>query len=123
MPLRGRPDLPALLSLSAVLALAAALEGMVAGPDGKPVAGATVAARRVGEPAAHPAAGRTDAAGRFRLALSSASPHLVRVEAPGLAPRLFDAARPGTPLRVTLARGGEVEGVVRDAKSGAPSAG
>src|SRR6188474_3181804 len=62
------------------------VEGTVVGPDGKPVAGALVsvqlaAAVNFGEPTM---TARTDSAGRFRIAVKSASTHIVRVEAPGL---------------------------------------
>jgi large repetitive protein len=96
------------------------LEGTVVGPDGKLLAGAVVAARRMGEPPARPVTGQTDDGGQFRLTLASASPHVVRVEVPGLAPRMMERVQPGRPLRVSLARGGVVEGVIREGRSGAP---
>jgi carboxypeptidase family protein len=102
---------------------AAVLEGTVVGPDGKPVAGGWVAARGVGESLAPAVTGQTDGGGRFRLALPAHSPQIVRVEAPGLAPRVLDRVTPGSPLRVSLAPGGVVEGIVRDARSGSPVAG
>ena len=94
-------------------------EGTVLGPEATPQAEALVAARPVGEPASAAVVGRTDEAGRFRLTLRTAAPHAFRVESAGLAPHVRDRVAPGQPLRITLVRGGFVEGVVRDG-SGAP---
>jgi hypothetical protein len=91
------------------------LEGIVKGPDGKPVAGARVFYtddRAVGFGLALVA--RTDADGRFRASLKSAALLRVQVEAKGLAGRSFEKVRPGAPLLVTLARGRAIEGRVRD---------
>jgi len=101
------------------------IEGTVVGPDGKPVAGALVsvqlaAAINFGEPTI---TARTDSAGRFRIAVKSGSMHIVRVEALGLAARSLPRVRPGESLRVTLDKGGSIEGLVRDGTTGAPAAG
>src|SRR6185503_13472452 len=78
-----------------------ALEGLVKGPDGKPVAGALVLARPTtsvaGDPPLH---ARTDANGRFRMELRSDQPCDVRVEAPGLAAQRLEKVRPGAALSV-----------------------
>ena len=66
---------------------------------------------------------RTDSAGRFRIAVKSASTHLVRVEALGLAARTLPRVRPGESLRIALDKGGSIEGIVRDGTTGAPAAG
>ena len=97
------------------------LEGTVKGPDDKPVVDALVFARPLGFGV--PDAGisaRTDAAGRFRLTLMRPVPHLLRVEARGLAGRTIEKARPGTPLDIALARGEVLEGTVRDGATGQP---
>ncbi|HET6898427.1 MAG TPA: carboxypeptidase-like regulatory domain-containing protein, partial [Vicinamibacteria bacterium] len=101
------------------------VEGTVVGPDGKPVAGALVSVQlaammNFGEPTL---TARTDPAGRFRIAVKSASTHMIRVEAPGLAARTLPRVRPGESLRIALDKGGSIEGVVRDGTSGAPAAG
>ena len=98
------------------------VEGTVVGPDGKPVAGALVsvqlaAAVNFGEPTM---TARTDSAGRFRIAVKSASTHIVRVEALGLAARTLPRVRPGESLRIALDKGGSIEGLVRDGTTGAP---
>jgi len=67
--------------------------------------------------------GETDSAGVFRLAVDRAARYLVRLEMRGLAPCVLDGAEAGTPLRVTLARGGIVHGIVRARPSGTPVAG
>jgi protocatechuate 3,4-dioxygenase beta subunit len=100
------------------------VEGTVVGPDGKPVAGALVSVQlaamiNFGEPTM---TARTDSAGRFRIAVKSASTHMVRVEAPGLAARSLPRVRPGESLRIALDKGGSIEGIVRDGTSGAPAA-
>jgi protocatechuate 3,4-dioxygenase beta subunit len=96
------------------------LEGMVKGPDGKPVEGALVFARaRTGSPEP-PLTTQTDAAGRFRLSVRRPVSHLVRVEAKGLAGASIDKARPSTPLSIALTRGTVLEGTVRDGTTGQP---
>lgn len=99
-----------------------ALEGVVKGPDGKPVEAARILAR--------PTSGldetlgtSTDASGRFRIALKIAVPHTVRIEARGLAARTLEKVQPGTPLTVSLQRGASIEGNVRDGATGAPVSG
>ncbi|MBI3932310.1 MAG: carboxypeptidase regulatory-like domain-containing protein, partial [Acidobacteria bacterium] len=91
------------------------LQGVVKDPRGKPVEKALVVARctdRYGEPLLQ---ARTDASGRFRLAVAGSGPCDVRVEARGLASVRLERVRPGPPLAVTLAKGGAIEGTVRDA--------
>jgi hypothetical protein len=101
------------------------LEGVVRGPDKKPVEKALVAAVGTG-----PWSGmtgvvstRTDAEGRFRLALKKRDLQTVRVEAAGLAPRTLKNVAAGTPLTIDLARGGAIQGTVRDGDTGQPLAG
>jgi hypothetical protein len=103
------------------------LEGVVKGPDGRPLENARVLAEPVrgafpfaGFGTGVPLTARTDAAGRFRLALRERRPHTVRVEAPGLAAVRLEKVQPGTPVAVTLAKGAWIEGTVRDGGSGAP---
>jgi len=100
------------------------VEGAVKGPDGKPVAGALVIAilERM-DVAVAPATTKTDPAGQFRLALRTASPFTLRVEAPGLASRTLRHQIPGAPLSIVLARGATIEGFVRETTSGTPVAG
>ena len=95
------------------------LEGIVKGPDGKPLENALVAARpSSAEPLAAAITARTDSSGRFKLKLTSAGLHTVRVEAKGLAGRTLEKVRPGASLDVVLQKGGAVEGTVRDAATG-----
>ena len=103
--------------------VAPVLEGTVKGPDAKPIEGALVSASPVvgrwNEPARTT---RTDAAGHFKLELSSGDLLSVRIEARGLAPVRLEKVRPGQSLVVTLARGRAIEGVVHDV-AGQPVAG
>ena len=96
------------------------LEGTVKGPDGKPVEGALVIARSTVDHSDPALSTQTDASGRFRLAVRRAVPHTMRVEAKGFAGSTVEKARPGTPLAVALARGGVLEGTVRDGTTGQP---
>ncbi len=100
------------------------IDGVVTGPDGQPVAGAAV--RALNERAELPRAPvntKTDASGRFRLSLDSSAPFTLHVEAAGLASTTLRHLRPGTPVKVALARGGWIEGAVRETTGGAPVAG
>ena len=91
------------------------LEGVVRGPDGKPIAGARVFYAEAAAMGVSPALlAKTDAEGRFRARLKSAALLRVQVEAKGLAGRTFEKVRPGAPLLVTLERGRAIEGRVRD---------
>jgi protocatechuate 3,4-dioxygenase beta subunit len=103
---------------------AVALEGLVKGPDGKPVEGALVIARKTGN-VEEPLSTRTSADGRFRLSLprKAVGPWDVRVEARGLAHLQLDKAQPGSPLSVTLQKGRSVTGTVRDGSDNRPLAG
>lgn len=95
--------------------------GTVLGPDAKPVADAVVVAMAAGEFNDPPIVTRTAADGTFRVTARRRGAHTIRVEARGLAAQTIERA--ATPLRVTLARGGTIEGTVRDASTGAPVAG
>jgi hypothetical protein len=100
------------------------LEGVVRGPDSKPVENALVAARALAAtPQEAPYIGRTDASGQFRLPVRGRSAFTVRVEAKGLAGRTLDKVVPGTPVNVVLEKGGSIEGTVRDGNTGQPVAG
>src|SRR5947207_15233926 len=81
------------------------VEGVVKGPDGKPIEGALVIARSSGAFAEPPLSANTDARGRFRLIVKRLAPYTVRVEARGLAGRTIEKARPGAPLEAVLSRG------------------
>ncbi|HLA77221.1 MAG TPA: carboxypeptidase-like regulatory domain-containing protein [Vicinamibacteria bacterium] len=98
-----------------------ALEGTVKGSDGKPVEKAVVMA--VSEAARWtdpPVTAETNAQGRFSLKTGSRAKHSLRVEARGWAAQVLDGLRPGSPIAVTLSKGGIIEGVVRDSGTGAP---
>ena len=91
------------------------IEGIVRGPGGKPIERARVVAQSMNaEPGEQARSTRTDAQGRFQLVAPGRGKHRVRAEAPGLAGRMLGDVVPGTPLTIDLARGGTVEGVVRD---------
>jgi protocatechuate 3,4-dioxygenase beta subunit len=97
------------------------LEGVVRGPDGKPVADALVGARLAAAgPQDFPVTGRTDAAGAFRLRMARLSLYVLRVEARGFAGRTLEKVRPGTPLTIALDKGGFIQGTVRDGTTGQP---
>jgi carboxypeptidase family protein len=98
------------------------LEGTVKGPDGKPIEGALVIARSSVDYSDAALSTQTDATGRFRVTVKRPVAHTVRFEARGLAGRTVEKARPGTPLDVALAKGGVIEGTVRDGGSGQPVA-
>jgi protocatechuate 3,4-dioxygenase beta subunit len=101
-----------------------ALEGIVKGPDGKPIDKALVVARVIGAGRFDlPHSTRTDASGAFRLPQKRAGLYDVRVEATGLAARTVEKVRPGAPLSITLAKGRSLEGTVRDGSTGEPVAG
>jgi hypothetical protein len=105
------------------------LEGIVRGPGQKPIEKALVAALPTAGSGpfdrgmSFPVATRTDAQGRFRLPLKKRDPHTVRVESSGLAARTLRNVTPGAPLTIDLARGGTIEGIVRDGDTGQPVAG
>jgi len=100
------------------------IEGVVRGPDGRPIERAVVVARIIGASRLDvPASARTDSTGAFRLDLKRAGLYNVRVEAKSLAARTLEKVRPGAPLSITLAKGRSLEGTVRDATTGQPVAG
>ncbi len=110
-----RPKASAPVRVTAVTTL----DGVVVGPDGKPVAKALVAARALDDAMAESVVARTDSAGAFHIPLRRSGPQAVRVEAEGLAPYTADRILPGPPLRIALRAGGTIEGVVRDGPTGA----
>ncbi|MFL5538244.1 MAG: carboxypeptidase regulatory-like domain-containing protein, partial [Longimicrobiaceae bacterium] len=86
---------PAALAAAAVRASAQqgdVLAGTVRGPSGAPLAGATV---RATDDAGHSVAGRTDAAGRFSLAVARVERWVLSVEARGMVPRSEVVLRAG----------------------------
>jgi protocatechuate 3,4-dioxygenase beta subunit len=95
----------------------------VKGPEGKPVEGALVIARKVGA-TDQPLSTRTLADGRFRLPLprKAVGPWDVRVEAKGLAALQLEKVQPGSPLTVTLQKGRVLTGTVRDGSDNRPLA-
>jgi protocatechuate 3,4-dioxygenase beta subunit len=100
------------------------LEGIVRGPDRKPIEKALVIARAAtSEPTDAPVSTRTDADGRFRLTLRVRQPHRVRAEAPGLAGRTLKDVVPGATVAIDLGAGGAIDGVVRDGETGQPASG
>jgi len=106
--------------------VAPVLEGVVRGPDRKPIENAlviAVAGSPWGPTSLMPVAKRTDAEGRFRIALKKHEAQTVRVEAAGLAARTLKNVAPGTALAIDLARGGTIEGTVRDGDTGQPLGG
>jgi Carboxypeptidase regulatory-like domain len=90
-----------------------AFEGRVTGPDGTPVEGALVIVKAT-DRQSPPASVHTDADGRFRIAVTRAVPHRLRVEAHGLAPAVIEGVVPGKPREIALAKGSAIDGVVRD---------
>jgi hypothetical protein len=97
------------------------LQGVVKGPDGKPIEKALVLVRPIASRFGDPfLTARTDATGAFRVPLKNAGLNLVRVEAPGLAAQTLEKVQPGATLTVTLLKGGLIEGVVKDGASGQP---
>src|SRR5262245_13036778 len=104
------------------------ISGTVAGPDGKPLAGAVVRAvtlpreplQRVRgsrpEPS-KPVVGKTGADGSFKLEGLAEGSLAVRVEAPGLAPAFADKVPPGATLTLKLKPGVPVVGRVLDLKT------
>jgi hypothetical protein len=106
-----------------------AIEGVVRGPDRKPLEKALVLAiasdslRRFSPDRPAPLSARTDAAGRFRLPLRAREPHIVRVESPGLAAATRKDVVAGTALAIDLTTGGTIAGTVRAGDTGQPVAG
>jgi hypothetical protein len=97
------------------------LQGVVKGPDGRPLEKALVLARPAVSSWQEPAAtALTDATGAFRLPLKGRGPVTVRVEARGLAGRTLERVSPSAPLTVVLQKGGVLEGTVKDGASGQP---
>jgi protocatechuate 3,4-dioxygenase beta subunit len=99
----------------------AVIEGIVKGPDGKPVENALVVASSLrfvlGDA---PLSARTDAQGAFRLQLKRVAPLHLEIHARGLAPWRNEKVLPGAPLVVSLGKGFAIEGVVRDGNNGTP---
>jgi protocatechuate 3,4-dioxygenase beta subunit len=101
-----------------------ALQGVVNGPDGKPVADALVFCRRRNARWGDAATSvRTDPAGTFRLPLTTRDPLVVWVQASSLALRTIEGPALNRPLTVTLAPGTALEGRVLDGATNSPIAG
>jgi protocatechuate 3,4-dioxygenase beta subunit len=111
------------------------ISGKVAGPDGKPIAAATVRAIPVAPRAESAGPGKqradapktvlakTEASGGFRLEGLGAGPFVVRVEAPGLAPAQAIDVPLGAALNLKLKPGVTVVGRVLDLTTQKPIAG
>jgi uncharacterized GH25 family protein len=95
------------------------LAGTVKGPDGKAIEGALIVAAPVGSDERLPLTTKTDAEGRFKLALKKAGALDLRIEKQGLAIRRLEKWPSSASLDVQLAKGGVIEGTVRDGPSGA----
>lgn len=102
------------------------LEGVVRGPDGAPVSGARLFARRGEEDALQSSSARSDEQGAFQIRGLAPGTWEVRVQASGFAPGVVRDVRvgeqPGEPLQVTLERGVAVSVRVTEA-DGRPAAG
>src|SRR4029453_11477872 len=99
------------------------IEGLVRGPDRKPVAKALVIAVTVSPRLGRwfgqglgdaPVTTHTGPDGRFKLALRKPEAQTVRVEADGLAAAVQKNVSPGASLTIDLTKGGAIEGPVRD---------
>ena len=109
------------------------VSGVVSGPDGKPLANATVRVAatpketggrfRRGPDPVKPATTKTGADGAFRLEGLPAGSLAVRVESPGLAPASADKVPSGASLTLKLKPGVAVVGRVLDLKTQRPVAG
>jgi protocatechuate 3,4-dioxygenase beta subunit len=102
-----------------------AIRGVVVDGEGRPVAGAEVAAARDGERS--PARATSDAAGTFTITAAALPAedegYLVGARASGYAPALVGGVRPGDrSLRIVLRRGMTLRGTVMD-PAGAPCPG
>ena len=111
----------------------ASVSGVVTGPDGKPLAGATVRAvtlpketpqRRGARPEpGKPVAAKTGADGTFKIEGLPDGTLAVRVESPGLAPAFADKVPSGASLTLKLKPGVTVVGRVLDLKTQRPFGG
>jgi beta-lactamase regulating signal transducer with metallopeptidase domain len=111
---------PSTLSATASAKAGPMFTGSVRGPDGKPLANAIVIAWPAKKPfGGAPVVARTDAKGEFRLPVADGA-HVLRVESPPLAPRDLERAMPGAAITITLAKGGAIEGSVRDGATRQP---
>src|ERR1039458_8936575 len=84
------------VGLLAYSASAAIITGVVRGPDGRPVAGASVRGDGEGDP-------RTGQNGEFHLSLDAAGQHILSAESEGLAPVQQLVAGSDGDLKVDLA--------------------
>ena len=110
-----------------------AITGKVTGPDGKPIANAAVLAlpmprREVSFKGPRPdvpkaAAGKSDAAGSFKIEGLAGGPFAVRVAAAGLAPTVLTDIPAGASVNVRLKPGVAVAGRVLDLTTQKPIAG
>jgi carboxypeptidase family protein len=112
----------------------ATVSGVVSGPDGKPLAGATVRAvtlpkeplqrpRGARPEPPKPVTGKTGTDGSFKLEGLPDGSLAVRVEAPGLAPAFADKVPSGASLTLKLKPGVAVVGRVLDLKTQRPFGG
>jgi hypothetical protein len=105
----------------AVLEPEASIEGRVAGPDGRPIAGALIAAEwRTGE-WKNASRTRSDREGRWRLGALEPGTYAIRVERSGFTTVLRgDVEANGPPVDLVLAPVSRVEGRVTDLRTGLP---
>ena len=101
---------------------ASILEGVVVGPEGKPVRDALVVAEGTSSTAL-PKATRTDADGRFRFPEIRGQEFMVGVDADEFAATVLERVDRRAPMRVRLEKGGAIEGTVRDGSGGGLAAG
>jgi len=108
------------------VAPAAPLTGRVVDDQGKPVAGAAVSAL-ASDPfsdvdAQYFGEGKSGTDGAFSLANAPAAPRAILVRVPGYVPATQLQLEPRLDQRITVKRGGTIQGIVTDA-SGKPAAG
>jgi hypothetical protein len=99
------------------------LEVVVLDPRGEPVSGAVVAVSTRREAMPRPHSGRTGARGSVKLEKLPRPPWDVAVQARGLAPKRIERVLGQEPLRVRLAAGAVLSGVVKDGTTREPVAG
>ena len=105
------------------IAAGVAIEGVVSGPEGRPVAGATITAYQIGPRTDGSRTATTDDAGRFRVGGLRDRLVELAVEADGFARSHLSGVRPATNdlLEVELNRGATLSGRVEDTGGGAVS--
>ncbi len=110
----AKPSAVAVAPTRPAPAAAPALTGTVTDTAGKPIVRALVMVRSLAHEDEPALTARTDDQGGFRIMLTSGGLVTARIEATGFAPQVLEKREPGTPLRVQLAAGAWIRGVVRD---------